>query len=98
MRPTLFVLLALMAASPVHAQTQSPSRGQLLYANHCVECHSTAMHWRDQRLARDWNSLRAQVRRFQGLARLDWNDEDIEAVSRHLNDTIYQFPRPQARR
>ena len=98
MRPTLFVLLALMAASHVHAQTASPSRGQLLYANHCVECHSTAMHWRDQRLARDWNSLRAQVRRFQGLARLDWSDEEIEAVSRHLNDTIYPFPRPQARR
>ena len=53
MRLTLLVLLAVMAALPVHAQTESPSRGQLLYGNHCVECHTTAIHWRDQRLARD---------------------------------------------
>lgn len=56
------------------------------------------MHWRAQRLARDWDSLRAQVRRFQGVARLDWSEDDITAVARHLNDTIYRFPQRQARR
>jgi hypothetical protein len=38
------------------------------------------------------------VRRFQGLASLAWSDDDIEAVARHLNDTIYHFPERQARR
>jgi mono/diheme cytochrome c family protein len=98
MRILLSALFALAVLAPAHAQTTAPSRGQLLYGNHCVECHTSQMHWREQRLARDFPSLKGQVRRFQGLAGLTWSDEDIEAVARHLNDTIYRFPEPQARR
>jgi mono/diheme cytochrome c family protein len=98
MRALSAFLLALAAAAPAHAQGSSPGRGQLLYSTHCVECHTTRMHWRDQRLARDYETLKSQVRRFQGIARLDWSDEDIEAVARHLNDTIYRFPQSQASR
>lgn len=96
-----FLLLALAAAlsSPVLAQV-APERGALLYGNHCVECHGVQMHWREKRLARDWTSLKHQVRRWQGEARLQWSEADIDAVARHLNDTIYRFPmpQPQARR
>jgi len=98
MRILLSTLFALAVLAPAHAQTAAPSRGQLLYGTHCVECHTTQMHWRAQRLARDWDSLKGQVRRFQGLAGLAWSEEDIEAVARHLNETIYRFPEPQARR
>lgn len=97
MRPLFLILL--LAASAAHAQ--APGRGELLYSNHCIECHTTQMHWRDQRLARDWGSLRAQVRRWQAEARLAWSDEDVEAVTRHLNERIYRFPQqetPIARR
>ncbi|HEY0823784.1 MAG TPA: cytochrome c [Ramlibacter sp.] len=99
MRPFLLFILALAAAA-AQAQPQggASGRGQLLYSTHCVECHTTQMHWREQRLARDWNTLKAQVRRFQGVARLGWTEEDIEAVARHLNETIYRFPQSQARR
>ena len=91
-----FVFLAVLAAlaSPVLAQT-APGRGELLYANHCVECHGVQMHWREQRLARDWTTLKHQVRRWQGEARLQWSEADIDAVARHLNDTIYRYPMPQ---
>lgn len=97
----LLLLLGLAATLPLQAQTAvPPSRGELLYSTHCIECHSTQMHWRDQRLARDWDSLKFQVRRWQGVARLGWSEEDIEAVARHLNETIYRFepPRRQASR
>lgn len=99
MRPSFFALL-LAVAGPLCAQPAAPaaSRGQLLYDNHCVECHSAQMHWRTLRLARDWDSLKYQVRRWQAEANLQWTDEDIHAVTRHLNETIYQFPEPQARR
>ena len=79
-------------------QAQPTDRGQLLYSNHCVECHTVQMHWREQRLARDWNTLREQVTRWQANARLQWTEADIDAVARHLNDTIYRFPRMQALR
>jgi mono/diheme cytochrome c family protein len=100
MRTFFSTLLALAVLAPAHAhaQTAAPSRGALLYNTHCIECHSTQMHWREQRLARDWHSLKAQVRRFQGVAGLAWNEEDIDAVARHLNDTIYRYPETQARR
>lgn len=70
----------------------APTRGELLYTTHCIACHNSQMHWREQRLATDWPSLRAQVRRWQGVANLGWSDDDILEVSRHLNDRIYRFP------
>ncbi|WP_374666269.1 cytochrome c [Ramlibacter sp.] len=90
--------LALVASAGAQAQADpSVERGRLLYANHCVECHNREIHWREQRRAADWESLRVQVRRWQGEARLGWSDDDIEAVTRHLNDSVYRFPRTQAR-
>jgi mono/diheme cytochrome c family protein len=86
-------LLVFAAASSL-AQAPAPSRGQLLYGNHCGECHTQQMHWRTQRLVRDWDSLKGQVRRWQGEARLQWSEDDIDAVARHLNDTIYRLPLP----
>ncbi|WP_205960652.1 cytochrome C [Ramlibacter rhizophilus] len=93
-RPALIFAAALLLAPPVSAQV--PDRGRLLYETHCIECHTTQMHWRDQRLAQDWDSLRAQVQRWQGTARLQWSEADIDEVTRHLNETIYQFPRARA--
>ena len=96
----LLPLLALAAAllpQAVGAQA-APARGQLLYETHCIECHTRQMHWRELRLARDWHTLRAQVARWQAAAGLQWDLEDITAVARHLNDTVYRFPVPQASR
>jgi len=95
MRAVLLSSLILAAATLAGAQTPPASRGELLYATHCVECHTVQMHWRTLRRARDWDTLKAQVRRWQGEARLQWSEDDINAVARHLNDTIYGFPRPQ---
>jgi mono/diheme cytochrome c family protein len=94
-RPLLSWFLVMAVGGPAAAQPADASRGQLLYATHCVECHTTQMHWRARRQVRDWDSLTAQVRRWQGEARLQWTEQDIEAVARHLNATIYPLPRPQ---
>lgn len=95
----LVTVLALGAASGLQAQTAAPAtRGQLLYENHCVECHTARMHWRDQRQARDWLTLKAHVWRWQSAARLEWGPQDVEEVARYLNDTIYRFPLPATAR
>ena len=86
---------ALLAAAGSHAQG-SPSRGQLLYTTHCLECHTSQVHWRDRRQARDWDSLKAWVRHWQGDGRLQWSEDDVDAVARHLNETVYRFPQRQA--
>ena len=87
-----------LAAAAASAQpAAAPSRGQLLYATHCIACHSSQLHWREQRQARDWDSLKAQVRRWQGNAGLGWSEADVTEVARHLNDTIYRFPQTSNR-
>jgi mono/diheme cytochrome c family protein len=79
-------------AAPDPAANPAPTRGQLLYDTHCIACHNAQIHWRDQRLASDWASLREQVRQWQARARLAWPEADIVEVTRHLNDTIYRLP------
>src|SRR4051794_22835332 len=81
MRRFLCFFLACTAWSLAAAQPADASRGQLLYSTHCVECHTTRMHWREQRLAHDWDSLKAQVRRWQGEARLQSSEQDIADVA-----------------
>ncbi|WP_296915886.1 cytochrome C [Polaromonas sp.] len=93
------VAFAAFVAAATWAQAQPApeavsTRGQLLYSTHCIECHTTQIHWRAQRQAYDWVTLKAQVRRWQGTTGLGWSEADIDDVARHLNDTIYQFARP----
>jgi hypothetical protein len=86
------LLIAFLGCSLVAAPSaMAQSRGELLYTTHCVACHTTEVHWRDKRSARDWPALKAQVRRWQDAASLAWGEGDILKVSRYLNDTIYRF-------
>jgi mono/diheme cytochrome c family protein len=88
----LLPLLLIACCVGVHAQA-APSRGQLLYTTHCVECHSTQMHWRDGRQARDWETLRTWVRHWALESRLQWTEDDVDAVARYLDDSVYKFGR-----
>ena len=85
----------LMVACSAFANAQT--RGELLYTTHCISCHTTQMHWRANKQAFDWDSLKLQVRRWQGNAGLQWVEADITEVSRYLNETFYRFPPPPER-
>ena len=94
LRAALATVVALAGASAM-AQVQPqpvPTRGELLYTTHCITCHTSQMHWRNDKQATDWESVKVQVRRWQEIAGLAWSDADITEVSRYLNDTIYQYP------
>jgi mono/diheme cytochrome c family protein len=102
-RLALALFVTALAAGAVSAQTAAPApatpptRGQLLYATHCIGCHTTQMHWREQKLATDWRSLKEQVARWQQRELLSWSEADIVEVTRHLNDAIYNYPRTEDR-
>jgi hypothetical protein len=88
LRPwAVLVCAAWTMAPPARAE----SRGELLYTTHCIGCHTTEMHWRDNRVANDWVGLKFQVRRWQDAASLQWNENDVVEVARYLNETIYHF-------
>ena len=89
------IVLAGLVAPAGAASAQS--RGELLYTTHCIACHSTQVHWREQRRATDLDSLKEQVRRWQGRALLSWTEDDIVEVTRYLNQSIYRFGQPTVR-
>lgn len=93
--PILIAALCLPAGSPfvAHAQAEveTTDRGELLYSTYCSSCHRTEIHWRDKRLATDWSSLTAQVRRWQTNTGLSWEAGDTAAIAHYLNARFYRF-------
>ena len=73
-----FTACMLIGTALMGASASAQTRGELLYEAHC-------------RLATDGNSLQAQVVRWQAAGALNWSDEDIAAVTQHLNDRFYGF-------
>lgn len=96
-RICICIVLFVLSANPANADAQpmrNPSRGELLYTTHCIACHSTRVHWRDKRLAKNWASLRAQVDHWQKFSGLAWGREDVAAVAQYLNALYYHYPAP----
>lgn len=94
---SILVVLFILYGSIADAEAQSmpgSARGELLYSTHCIACHSDKVHWRDKKLARNFKSLRAEVRRWQKTAALGWSDDDISAVALYLNTLHYHYPAP----
>jgi mono/diheme cytochrome c family protein len=92
---SLLACLAACALPAASAQPAAPSaRGELLYSTHCIACHSREVHWRQKKLATDWASLAAQVRRWAGNSGLGWSDDEIADVARYLNAVHYRFAVP----
>jgi mono/diheme cytochrome c family protein len=92
---TALMLAAALAASA--APNSGASRGELLYTTYCVGCHTTQVHWRDRKLATTWESLKAEVRRWQQTEGLGLEDDDIVAIAGYLNAFYYHFPEGEAR-
>jgi mono/diheme cytochrome c family protein len=91
---TLATAVAAVASFAMAQPQPAASRGALLYATHCMACHTTQVHWRQKKLATDWASLNAQVRRWAENSALGWSDEELVDVARYLNATHYRFPMP----
>jgi hypothetical protein len=83
--------IAAAQAAPLTRQA-APGRGELLYSTHCIACHTTQMHWREKRVARDWPTLIVLVDRWQRNERLNWEPQDVVDVARHLNARYYRYP------
>ena len=83
----LWGMLALSYTLPVYSE----SRGELLYLINCKACHTSKVHWRKEKLATDWLSLKVQVTRWQRNMDLGWGEDEITDVTRYLNTNYYYF-------
>jgi len=88
----LVFILSLTSAFAENGTRTDTTRGSMLYDNHCIQCHTQQVHWREKKMATDWKSLIAQVDRWQRASGLEWSKKDIEEVSRYLNGKYYHYP------
>ncbi|MFI3199470.1 MAG: hypothetical protein QX196_14240 [Methylococcaceae bacterium] len=85
-------ILSIPATFAENGLTNDTYRGAMLYENHCLQCHTQQIHWREKKSVTDWKSLITEVDRWQNISGLEWRKSDTEAVSRHLNDLFYHYP------
>lgn len=56
--------------------------------------HLAQQYWRELEQARDWDSLKAQLRRWQRVANPGWDEAQIDEVTRALNQAVFRFAEP----
>ncbi len=83
------LLVCLTVPLPSAAQVD---RGQGLYENHCQECHDNNVHTREESKPKSIKDLRAWVRTMGIYSDLDWGNDEIEDLTRYLNQRLYRFP------
>ncbi len=95
-----FAMLAVGAAAAAAASGSSvtiAAAAELAREAHdtyCIACHDTSVYTRDDRLARDYDSLRAQVDRWQSNISLSWGKEEIDRMASWLATRYYRMPCP----
>ena len=85
----------ILAATPAPAQSPELARGRALDEVRCDQCHDRSVHQRSSRKAKSFAQVRASVVRWdrqQGGAL--WRDDEVDLVTRYLNDRYYKFPCP----
>jgi mono/diheme cytochrome c family protein len=71
-----------------------PSRGQLLYEDHCTTCHESTIHVRENRRTHSLTELRERVEGWAAYLTLHWSRDEVDEVVHHLNSQFYKFPSP----
>jgi len=92
LRRSILAVLLVVSGNIPYAYSESirnESRGELLYATHCIACHDKEVHWRDKALVTDFASLKSEVRRWQSVVGLGWGEDDVAEVARYLNSLHY---------
>lgn len=85
------VLSTVSSAAPTHNAVKS--RGQMLYENHCLRCHAEGVHLRATSKVHNLDDLAHAVKKWAGLQRLNWQQDDLRDVADYMNHKYYKFPK-----
>jgi mono/diheme cytochrome c family protein len=86
-----FLLLSSQAVAARAADDAGLSRGEALYTNHCMACHTCKAHTRREPLVKNLGELAREVDRWQANQKLDWKSEEQADVVDYLNSAFYRF-------
>ena len=67
---------------------------QEAHDTYCIVCHDTSVYTRAERLARDYDTLREQVNRWQSNISLGWSKQEIDRMTNWLAENYYRIPCP----
>lgn len=82
---------ALIEPKPKPVTPPVPSRGQMLYENHCMSCHESVAFIRDNHRTLSLVALWGRVSYWADYLRLRWGKQDVEEVVTYLNNHYYHF-------
>lgn len=94
LRHGLAVAAFVLAGAAAPAAAGDAQRGRMLYETHCLQCHSEGISTREQKIAGSYPEVKAQVVRWYRNIRLNWTPDEVEDVSRYLNERFYRYPCP----
>ncbi|MFH1186540.1 MAG: hypothetical protein V1755_16130, partial [Chloroflexota bacterium] len=69
---------ALVAPGQKPVTLPAPTRGQMLYENHCMSCHESVVYIRGNHRTLSLQALRGQVSHWAGYLQLRWGQEELE--------------------
>lgn len=75
----------------VNARAADAERGRSLYENHCMVCHTSVVHVREQRKAGSREEIRTWVLRWQKELGLQWEATEVDDVIEYLNNRYYKL-------
>lgn len=73
------------------AMTKSVVNGEAVYKASCTKCHTTSVHTRADRTVKSLDSLQKRVAKCNVNVGTNLSDDEVSAVSKHLNTTYYKF-------
>lgn len=73
------------------AESDDSVRGKLLYENHCLDCHESVVHMRDNHKVKSLDDLRAQVIRWAQDQKLEWGEVEVSDVVDYLDERYYHY-------
>lgn len=89
-----FFLSSLLTMVPARAEVD----GKALHEEHCVSCHASItegdpghLYTRADRRVTSLAALEKQVRFCEQAVGLTWFDDEIDAVTRYLDQAFYHF-------
>ena len=84
------LFLGLAFASNAFAESQAKT----IHDTYCIMCHGTELYTRESRIARDYETLRVQVDRWQANVALNWSNTEIDMMTNWLAERYYGLSCP----
>ena len=90
----LFAALAALILFAYARTLPGPMEDELLYSGAAPAYQAVQAYWGELGQARDWESLKLQVRRWQQVTAPGCSECEVEQMARNLNQAVFRFAMP----